>query len=190
MRMIHLVAVLILITSSLAAHGKPREAGTWVSLQLAPALIGELTSHPRFKGESIRLVVFSDDQAAALSNEFEISLRDRLSAAVFDAPGIRLAAQQQPGEYIDCTRDDADYYIGMQLTSLDNNKVQINLRTLDLGDYSWVTGLDFTWKGELSSKQLRLLETPAADPYFRGQRSTPFEETQGCLLYTSDAADE
>jgi len=189
MRMTRPLATLLFVTLSLAAHGKPRDAGTWVSLQLAPALIGELTSHPRFKGEQIRLVVFSDDQPAALSNEFELSLRDRLSAAVFDAPGIRLAAQQEPGEYLDCTRDDADYYIGMQLTLLDNNKAQINLRTLDLSDYSWVTGLDFTWKGDLSSGQMQLLETPEADPFFRGQRSTPYAESQADMLAAQLARD-
>jgi hypothetical protein len=77
----------------------------------------------------------------------------------------------------------------MQLTLLDDNKVQINLRTLDLGDYSWVTGLDFTWKGELADRQKQMLDSPQADPFFRGQRSTPYAETQADMLAARLARD-
>lgn len=182
MHTIRLIALALLLGASLPSHAKPRDAGTWVSLQLAPALIQALTSHPRFKGEAIRLVVFTDDKPAAMSNAFELSLRDRLAAAVFDAPGIRLAAQQGPGANIDCTRDQADYFIGLQLQMLDDDEARISLRTLDLGDYSWVTGLDLEWQGALSAHELRALAEPAADAFFRGQRTAPYRAAESDML--------
>jgi len=167
------------------ANAKPRDAETWVSIQVAPALVRELANHPRFKGETIRIVVFSDDRPAAHSSAFALSLRDRLSAAVFDTPGIRMAAQQEPGVRIDCTLDDVDYFVGLQISPLDDHQVRIDLRTLDLEDQTWVTGLDFTWQGALTPRQTQLMDDSRIDPYFRGHRTAPFDESQADMLAAS-----
>jgi len=167
------------------ANAKPRDADTWVSIQVAPALVRKLAQHPRFKDETIRIVVFSDDRPAAYSSAFALSLRDRLSAAVFDTPGIRMAAQQEPGARVDCTLDKVDYFIGLQISRVDDRHARIDLRTLDLEDQTWVTGLDFTWQGELTPRQMRLMEESRADPYFRGHRAAPFDESQTDLLAAS-----
>lgn len=183
-----LITLLLTLATLLAlpdANAKPRDAETWVSIQVAPALVRTLAQHPRFKGETIRIVVFSDDRPAANSSAFALSLRDRLSAAVFDTPGIRMAAQQEPGARVDCTLDAVDYFIGLQISRVDDRDVRIDLRTLDLEDQTWVTGLDFTWQGELTPGQVRLMEDSRADPYFRGHRAAPFDESQTDLLAAS-----
>jgi hypothetical protein len=189
MRPAGLLATLLFMTTTLlispVTNAKPRDAETWVSIQVAPALVRELAQHPRFKGETIRIVVFADDRPAARSSAFALSLRDRLSAAVFDTPGIRMAAQQNPGARLDCTLDDVDYFIGLQISLLDDGQIRIDLRTLDLEDQTWVTGLDFTWQGTLSPRQTRLLEESRADPYFRGHRAAPFDESQADMLAAS-----
>ena len=183
-----LISLSFIVATVLAtpiADAKPRGAETWVSIQVAPALVHALAQHPRFKGETIRVVVFSDDRPAARASVFALSLRDRLSAAVFDTPGIRMAAQQDPGVRIDCTLDDVDYFIGLQISPFDDGHVRIDLRILDLKDQTWVTGLDFTWQGALTPRQLKLMEDSRADPYFRGYRTAPFDESQTDMLAAS-----
>jgi hypothetical protein len=178
--------ILLLITFAVFttpdALAKPRDAEAWVALNVAPALVRELSTHPRFKGETIRIVVFDNDKPAAESSAFALSLRDRLAHAIFDTPGIRMAADRSPGERIDCTLNDVDYYIGLQIAYLGSDEYRIDLRTLDIADQSWVTGFDLTWQGQLTQTQLNELKQDAPDPWFRGARAAPFEETQADVL--------
>lgn len=189
MRPLRLLATLSFVMATLltspATNAKPRDAETWVSVQVAPALVHELAHHPRFKDETIRIVVFADDRPAASGSAFALSLRDRLSAAVFDTPGIRMAAQQRPSARVDCTINEVDYFIGLQVSHGDAGRIRIDLRTLDLEDQTWVTGLDYTWQGVLTPGQQQLLRESRADPYFHGHRSAPFDESQADMLAAS-----
>jgi hypothetical protein len=185
-RLLLLVTVLAL---AFDAHAKPRDAETWVALNVAPSLVKELSSHPRFQGESIRVVVFEDDRPAASNNAFAMSLRRRLASAIFDTPGIRMAADRSPDDRLDCTASEADYYIGLQISYLGSNEYRIDLRTLDIADRTWVTGFDLTWQGRLTQSQQQALEEQQSDPWFRGARSAPYDPEQSDLLAASLARD-
>ena len=183
---------LIIIAALLASPGalaKARDAEAWVALTVAPALSRQLSTHPRFRGESIRVVVFADDRPAASSNAFALSLRDRLANSIFDTPGIRMAAEREAGDRLDCTRSEIDYFIGLQIAYLGNDEYRIDLRTLDVADKSWVTGFDLTWQGRLSQSQLEDLDQPRTDPWFRGARSAPYDDDQADLLAADLARD-
>lgn len=171
------------------ATAKPRDAEAWVALSVAPALVKELATHPRFRGETIRVVVFADDRPAASSNAFALSLRNRLSRAIFDTPGIRMAADRGPNERLDCTLDDVDYYIGLQMADLGQGEYRIDLRTLDVADQTWVTGFDLTWQGALSESQENELDEPRVDPWFRGARLAPYDPAQADVLAAELAQD-
>lgn len=180
-------ALLALYAADAAA--KPRDAEAWVALTVAPALVRELSTHPRFQGETVRVVVFADDQPAASSNVLALSLRDRLEHAIFDTPGIRMAADNGRAGRLDCTLADVDYYIGLQIDYVGRDEYRIDLRTLDVADRIWVTGFDLTWEGPLSHSQLQDLETHATDPWFRGARTAPYDEAQADLLAAMVAHD-
>ncbi|MDJ0907387.1 MAG: hypothetical protein QNI96_15325 [Woeseiaceae bacterium] len=185
-RVLLVAAVLALVPD---AHARPRDAEAWVALNVAPSLVRELSSHPRFRGESIRVVVFADDRPAASSNAFAMSLRNRLAGAIFDTPGIRMAADRTPGDRLDCTASDIDYYIGMQISYLGSDEYRIDLRTLDIADRTWVTGFDLTWQGALTQSQQTALEQRQADPWFRGARTAPYDPEQSDLLAANLARD-
>ncbi|MDJ0907325.1 MAG: hypothetical protein QNI96_15010, partial [Woeseiaceae bacterium] len=189
----HPLVKLMLIAAALAfasaATAKPRDAEAWVALNVAPSLVRELSSHPRFRGESVRVVVFADDRPAAASNAFALSLRDRLAMAIFDTPGIRMAADRDPGERLDCTVTEVDYYIGLQISDLGSDEFRIDLRTLDVEDRTWVTGFDLTWQGALTESQQNALRRPQADPWFRGARAAPYDTEQSDLLAADLARD-
>ena len=183
-----LIVILALLASS-DALAKPRGAEAWVALTVAPALSRELSTHPRFRGEAIRVVVFEDDRPAASSSVFALSLRDRLANSIFDTPGIRMAAEREADDRLDCTRSEVDYFIGLQIAYLGNDEYRIDLRTLDVADKSWVTGFDLTWQGRLSQSQLEDLDKPRTDPWFRGARSAPYADDQADLLAADLARD-
>lgn len=186
------VSLLIIITTlavSPDALAKPRDAEGWVALTVAPALARELSTHPRYRGESIRVVAFEDDRPAASSSAFALSLRDRLANSIFDTPGIRMAARRESGDRLDCTRSEVDYFIGLQIAYVGADEYRIDLRTLDVADKSWVTGFDLTWQGRLSQSQLEDLETQRTDPWFRGARSAPYDDDQADLLAADLARD-
>ena len=182
-----LVTLAVLLPAETLA--RPRDAESWVSLTVAPALVRELATHPRFKGETIRVVVFEDDRPAAGSNVFALSLRDRLAGAIFDTPGIRMAAERNPGTQLDCTLEDVDYLIGLQISYLGADEFRIDLRTLDIADQTWVTGFERTWQGQLTQSQLGELDQQRADPWFRGERAAPYDADQPDVL-AADLAQE
>lgn len=186
---IKLLLVAFTLALSSGATAKPRDAEAWVALNVAPSLVRELSSHPRFKGEAIRVVVFANDRPAAASSAFALSLRDRLATAIFDTPGIRMAADRNPDDRLDCTVSDVDYYIGLQISDLGSDEVRIDLRTLDIADRTWVTGFDLTWQGSLTQSQRTAMDTLQADPWFRGARAAPYEAEQSDLLAADLARD-
>ncbi len=180
--LIKLLIIAVGLVLAFDASARPRDAEAWVALNVAPSLVRELSSHPRFRGESIRVVVFADDRPAAASNAFALSLRDRLATAIFDTPGIRMAADRDPDDRLDCTANEIDYYIGLQISYLGSEEYRIDLRTLDIEDQTWVTGFDLTWQGSLTQSQQDALEQPQVDPWFRGDRAAPYDTQQSDLL--------
>ena len=132
-----LLLLILAIAVAPTAVAKPRDAESWVSLTVAPALVQELAVHPRFKGETIRVVVFADDRPAARSNAFALSLRDRLAGAIFDTPGIRMAAERNHGQRLDCTlnEDEAESYRNDMLSS----------ECTEFNDSFWLAAGDDLW---------------------------------------------
>jgi hypothetical protein len=180
---------LISLYLSPVASARQQAADAWLAETAVPALTMQLTTHPRFKGQSVRIVVFENDQPAALSNMLAMSFRDHLADAVIDVPSIRVISSPAPGSSSDCSRDDVHYLIGLQISSLGEDRVRIDLRVLDSEDGTWVPGFDLSWRGSLSRSQRWELKQSRTDPAFRGHRAAPFQPTQFDLLATTVARD-
>lgn len=185
MRSLRILWLFLLVAAALTGRGAfagQQSAEAWVSLIVAPALVQELATHPRYKNQSVRIVVFENGLPAASSNAFAASLRNRLANAMFDTPGIRMAALQGPNDPLDCTLDDVDYFVGLQVTPTAGNEVRIDLRTLDVVDRSWVTGFELSWEGRLNDRQRAALAKTEVDTFFRGERAAPFAATEADML--------
>jgi hypothetical protein len=85
--------------------------------------------------------------------------------------------------------DEANYLVGLQISSLSDDQARIDLRVLDTADGTWVSGFDLSWRGTLSRSQRWELTQSRTDPAYRGRRSAPFESTQFDLLATTIARD-
>ncbi|NOR66606.1 MAG: hypothetical protein GQ528_04545, partial [Woeseiaceae bacterium] len=185
-----LLAVALLAGPTTSAAARQPDLGTWLERDLTPFVSEQLTTHPRFKGELVRFVVFKDGYPAPRSDALAVSLRDRLADAVINVPGVRVGwtytasdtSREQSGTAIDCSKDAVHYYIGLEVSEAGNDQYKVDLRALDLEDRSWATGFAMSWQGTLSRSERSALHRVAADQSFRGQRAVQFSDSQPDLL--------
>jgi hypothetical protein len=175
----------LLLSATFDANARTVALQDWVDHTLLPGVHRALSEQPRFKGETVRFVVFDDGAPAAASNALAIGMRDRLVDAAIAKGGIRVASSANgatPGQRIDCAEDDADYLVGIEVTPGGGRTAKVVVRAQDLHENIWVSGIDIRWRGDLSRSEQRALETPLADAELRGARSAPFEAHQTDLL--------
>lgn len=185
-----LLAVALLAGPTTSAAARQPDLGTWLERDLTPFVSEQLTTHPRFKGELVRFVVFKDGYPAPRSDALAVSLRDRLADAVINVPGVRVgwtytasdSSREQSGTALDCSKDAVHYYIGLEVSEAGNDQYKVDLRALDLEDRSWATGFAMSWQGTLSRSERSAMHKVAADQSFRGQRAVPFSDSQPDLL--------
>lgn len=186
-RLISLV-VLLCAMANIAVAANEGDLDRWLDREAVPFVKTALLDHPRFKGETVMFVVLDENATATMSNELALSLRDRLLHAAVDTPGVTIAWRQGRSnahhgtEAIDCTRDDVDYYIGIELSQQLDDSYSVNLRALDLQERSWVSGFGQSWRGHLSMTQRRALRQNKVDETFLGARDVPFTADQNDLL--------
>jgi len=174
--------------STAVTTARAADLTTWTNQELTPYVINQLTTHPRFKGETFVFVALSAGAPAPLTNALALALRDRLVAAVADQPGVSLAMRSGRDDTgselagIDCARDRAHYFVGIEVNRLIDRRHRITMRVLDAEDGSWVAGASKTWEGNLTPAQRRASEQAMTDEYFRGHRDAPFEASQADML--------
>ncbi len=183
-------ASLILVAISIVAAPGPSDARQpiaedWISETAVPAMLTQLSAHPRFKGESVRVVVFVDGKPAPLSNALAISFRDKLADAIIAVPDIRISPPVSRNNGTDCTWNDAHYYVGLQISRTAKERFRIDLHALDLEDQAWVAGFDPFWEGSLSRSQRRAFDKASADASFLGERSVPFSVSESDMIAAS-----
>ena len=182
------LSIALLAGPSTTFAAKKANLNTWFDKELTPYVSQQLTSHPRFKGELVRFVVFKNGSPAPTSDELAVSLRDHLADAVIDVPGVRVgwsfASRSTKAEQtaIDCSKDAVHYYIGLEISEAKNGQYKADLRALDLEDRSWVAGFAKSWQGKLSRSEQHAFHRSATDQSFKGQRAVPFSDDQPDLL--------
>ena len=114
---------------------------SWISRDLTPYVREQLTSQPRFRNEPIRFVVLAEGNPQSASSKLALSIRDRLREAVAKEPGLRIVWQRNVSAtsetgHIDCTRDQVNYYIGVEVVEDRGGLINVNIRALDIEDQS------------------------------------------------------
>jgi len=185
------VSLLLLLTAAMTnAASRHSDLESWFSGDLLPYVERELGTMPRFRNESFRFVVMQDDSPQSEGSALALGLRDRLRDAMSDVPGIRIAWQgDQPGvglvagsQPLDCTQNEANYFIGLELTGGDGRPFVIRVRALDLEERTWVPGFLAEWQGDLTRSQYIEFRRIGADPTFRGERNAPWVESETDLM--------
>ncbi len=184
-----LVACVVLIFASANASAASYQADLerWISRDLTPYVIDQLTTQPRFKNEPIRFVVLADENPQSASSKLALSIRDRLRDSLAREAGVHIVWQGDvslvdASSAIDCTKDQVNFYIGVEVVEDRGGLINVDVRALDILEKTWVAGFSKSWRGYLNNAQSRQLNQLEADRTFRGKRDAPFNESQFDLL--------
>jgi len=169
------------------ADAASADLDSWVSQDLAPYVTAQLSTQPRFKNEPVQFVVLADANPQSASSTLALNIRDHLQDSVASKPGLRIVWQRgfssaPASGNIDCIKDQAHYYIGVEVVEKRDGKINVDVRALDIEDQSWVAGFGKSWRGYPDAAQKRQLKTLETDSSFRGDRNAPFDESEFDLL--------
>lgn len=193
MRFLYATILSLLVAGyTVDGHSASRNADldTWLARDLLPYVRQQLTTHPRFRNESFRFVVMRDDSPQSEGSALAIGIRDRLRDSLIDEPGIRITWQaDQPGvglaagsAGLDCTKNQASYFIGIELNENSPGQISVSVRALDVGERAWVPEFGRAWQGPVNYGQRRELRIIAPDPTFRGERYAPWDSSETDLM--------
>ncbi len=182
MRMRHFTLALLFVFCADAADARSTSLDVWTDRELIPHITETITSHPRFKGETLMFVVLANNEPAPVSNTLALDLRDRVLESAIDTPHVRIAWQQRPHASKGCREDRVDYLIGLELARELSGQYAVTLRALDVAEQNWVGGFGKSWRGRLNARELSLWRATAADPAFLGTRDVPYAANQVDLI--------
>ena len=174
----------------LPAAARDVDLDRWLAGDLLPYVRQQLADMPRFRNESFRFVVMQDDRPESEGTELALQIRDLMRDAASDVPGIHVAwLGDRPGvglaagdAVLDCTANDANYFIGIELEDRGRGQVDIRVRALDVEERSWVPGFGRSWRGEVPGARRLALSRIVSDPTFRGERNAPWRDTETDLM--------
>lgn len=186
--LILIIPALLSVTAFAARNGADLEE--WLAQELVPDAIRELSTHPRFRNQSIEFVVITDDKPQAATNALALSIRDQLRDAAMRESHITVpikpaAAVALSRRDVDCTSSNASYRVGIEVREWQGGLVGVDVRVLDMEEKHWVSGFTYSWRGQLDARQRRQLRTTEIDTSLRGTRSAPFDGTESDLLAAS-----
>ena len=131
-RIPYFVLATLLLTVA-AANAASADLNSWVSQDLAPYVTAQLSTQPRFKNEPVQFVVLANANPQSASNKLALNIRDQLQDSVARKPGLRIVWQGDishaaAAENIDCTKDQAHYYIGVEVSERRDGKINVHVR--------------------------------------------------------------
>lgn len=132
------------------------ELGRWLD-RIAPELAETLARHPRFQGETLRLVVLTPGDPGGRSNVLAEAVGHRLRQRLLAVEGVRLAAEPsqrgcEPPRRI-------DYLLRVDLTPLGSREARVQVAVVDLAESLWVGGISHDWQGALTTAERKALGT-------------------------------
>lgn len=181
----HRVELLIcagLLSTSLAAADSGLlngNLGRWIETQAAPELAESLANHPRFRGETVRVVSMRDGRPLDRGSRLHQAVEQHLTQRLLQYPGVRIAwsdTEQPCG-----TPQPVAYLLGVELERDGSQQHKVNIGLVDVSESVWVSGVSLSWAGRLSAAERsafgRNLETPP-----RGTIDSPIPVTDSARI--------
>lgn len=194
-RLAGMLVVLLSLSLSPVEASEASELTHWTDSVAVPWLAGQLTTHPRLKGQPVRVVALSGAVRTPAPDGLTNSTVQRIREALATRPGVLLVADAgadwrnyDGSRRIDCRPARERYLIGIEITTDGDSDARLIIRLLDLDDNTWAAGFVTTWDGRLERDERRLLRGRHPVEDLRGERALPFDPGQSDLVASRIAA--
>ena len=189
-----ILSLAILSAMSQAASGElfGGELGNWLSRDAQPTLVKLLSSHPRFHGERVRVVVMRDGQPATESDGLSQAIRAQLTHELAQIDNVQLVwGDSRRG--CEVPRK-TPYLLGVEVSQESRTRYLVRIAMVDVEEGAWVSGASLQWRGQLTQEERRVRQLASVEgtagtidkPLPAHNRAAVVEQLrQGCLLYTS-----
>ena len=150
-----LIAALISVSADASEPLLTSSLGRWLDQSATPKLAETLANHPMFKGETIRIVSLRDGKPVESSNRLSEAVQERLTRRLLREEGIRIAWSHSK------TRCDVpkqiNFLLGVEVEREGSQRYLLNIAMVDVDEAIWVSGVNVTWAGRLTSAERRAL---------------------------------
>jgi len=136
------------------------ELGRWIEESVAPELADTLSRHPRFDGQTVRLVTLVSGVPAGVGNALGRAVERRLRQRLLTVDGVRLAADA-PRRGCAAPRT-VDYLVRLELGASGARNARVNIAVVDVAEAVWVSGISYQWQGRLSAAERRAMSQPVS----------------------------
>lgn len=126
--------------------------GRWLDTEVLPELARTLGEHPRFKGETIKLVSLSAGQPTDRASRLHEAVEAHLTQRLLKASGVRIAWSDQPQKHCGLVEQPA-YLLGVAIQADGSYYHTLNIRMIDVTESVWVSGVSHSWRGRLTATE-------------------------------------
>ncbi len=146
-----LLLVLLAPAAAAASGVLNGSLGRWLDTEAAPQLGEMLGKHPRFQGETIRVVSMRDGKPVPVASRLHRAVQDHLTQRLLGYDGVRIAWAQPTNT---CgVPQTVPYLLGIEIEQTGSQRHALNVAMVDVADSVWVNGVNFSWKGRLTSAE-------------------------------------
>ncbi len=162
--------------------GDPAGLDGWIETELEPYLEETLTTHPRFRGETITVVAMQGDDPTPVPDALSAALASRISGSLLAMRGVELVwdGGRAAGDCL--RREDAHYVLAVDLQQTSPASHRLSIRALDREEGLWVSGFGRQWDGRLTRHQYSAFKRRAETDSGRGLRDDPFDAGETDLM--------
>ncbi len=152
-----ILALLLLASKPVSADALlAGSLGQWLGQSAAPELVDVLSNHPKFKGETIRIVAMQDGRPTEGSDRLNQAMQQFLTHRLLRDGNIRIAWLNQ-AKHCGVPRNIA-YLLGLEVSKKSRQEHRVSIAMVDVEEAIWVSGIGLRWEGRLSSSERRALQ--------------------------------
>ena len=126
--------------------------GRWLDTEVLPELGRTLGEHPRFKGETIKLVSLTAGQPTDRASRLHEAVEAHLTQRLLKTSGVRIAWSDQPKKHCGVLEQPA-YLLGVAIEPDGSYYHKLNIRMIDVTESVWVSGVSHSWRGRLTATE-------------------------------------
>jgi hypothetical protein len=150
-----LVAALLSMSAHASEPLLTSSLGRWLDQTATPHLAETLSKHPMFKGETIRLVSLRDGKPVESSNRLSEAVQERLTRQLLRKEGVRIAWSHSRKA---CeVPKPIHFLLGVEIEYEGSQQYRLNIAMVDVDEAVWVSGINLTWNGRLTSAERRAM---------------------------------